>query len=85
MGTLPKLNESKSTFNLREDQHGHLHRPEGHGGRPGQKGVDTEGKTSPLDLDREIDGKPRKLENHPIADMAAYKMVNGHRTTSPMT
>ena len=85
MGTW-KLNESKSTFTSKArtntvtytDAEGGMVKVEA-------EGVDTEGKPAHWTWTGKFDGKPYKLENHPIADMAAYKMVNDHTNDITMT
>ena len=49
------------------------------------EGVGREGKPVHWTWVGKFDGKPYKLENNPIADMAAYKMVDDHTNEITMT
>ena len=85
MGTW-KLNESKSEFSSKArtnmvtytDAKGDMVKVD-------VEGVDREGKPVHWTWVGKFDGKPYKLENNPIADMAAYKMVDDHTNDITMT
>ena len=85
MGTW-KLNESKSEFSSKArtnmvtytDAKGDMVKVD-------VEGVDKEGKPVHWTWVGKFDGKSYKLENNPIADMAAYKMMNDHRNDITMT
>ena len=85
MGTW-KLNESKSKFSSKArtnmvtytDAKGDMVKVD-------VEGVDREGKPVHWTWVGKFDGKSYKLENNPIADMAAYKMMNDHTNDITMT
>ena len=85
MGTW-KLNESKSEFSSKArtnmvtytDAKGEMVKVD-------VEGVDREGKPVHWTRVGKFDGNPYKLENNPIADMAAYKMVDDHTNDITMT
>ncbi len=85
MGTW-KLNESKSTFASKARTNTVTYTAaEGDMVKVDVVGVDKEGQPVHWDWVGKFDGKPYKLENNPLADMATYKMVNEHTNDITMT
>jgi hypothetical protein len=85
MGTW-KLNESKSKFSGKARNHTVVYTSARRDKvKVDVSGMDKDGKPVHWDWVGKFDGKPYKMDGNPMADMAAYKMVDDHTNEITMT